>query len=281
MTERWFEEKHTPNVVLKLAVGETLFDEHSPYQHVQILETLQYGRMMLLNGCVMLTEEDEFVYHEMLVHVPLFAHGSPEHVLIIGGGDGGSVREALKHPTVKSVTLVEIDEMVIDASKRFLPTLSSGFDDPRVTVCVEDGFDHLEEHEGAYDVVLTDSLDPVGESAKLFTSPYYDRIHDALRPGGVAAFQTESPFHNRQVVGGAYNKLSRSFKQVHPYLAAIPTYPSGLWSFTFASDAVDPAQAQPRFEAPFLDELKYFNPQVFRAAFALPNFVKRLLVEGE
>jgi len=274
----WFTEKHTPHAGITLELGKTLFDEKSPFQHVEVVETIEYGRMLLLDGCVMVTDRDEFVYHEMITHPALLAHPRPERVLIIGGGDGGSVREALKHPEARSIELVEIDGMVIDASRRFFPALTVGLDDPRVTVRVADGFAHLDNHPGAYDVILVDSMDPVGEAAKLFTTPFFRKVKAALRPGGIAVFQSESPFYHADILRDLVLAMRQTFAHAAPYVAHIPTYPSGLWSFTFASDAIDPLTATPRAGGPWLAGLKYFHPALFRAAFVLPNYFRTKLL---
>jgi spermidine synthase len=276
MAKAWFTEKHTPHAGITLALGGRLFDQKSPYQRVEVVETLEFGRMLLLDGCVMVTDRDEFVYHEMITHPALLAHPRPEAVLIIGGGDGGSVREVLRHRVVRAVHLVEIDQVVIDASRRFFPALAKDLDDPRVQVLVKDGFDHLDHHQGAYDVILVDSMDPVGEAAKLFTSPFFAKVKAALKPGGIAVFQSESPFYHTEVLRQLLAGMKTVFRHVAPYLAAIPTYPSGLWSFTFASDAVDPLVCPLRSEPALAGGLKYFHPDLFRAAFITPNYVRQI-----
>ncbi len=276
MSESWFTEKHTPHAGITLAVVGRLFERQSPYQRVEVLETLEYGRMLLLDGCVMVTDRDEFVYHEMITHPALLAHPKPEQVLIVGGGDGGSVREALRHQAVRAVHLVEIDQVVIDASRQFFPALAKELDQPRVSVLVKDGFDHLDTHQAAYDVILVDSMDPVGEAAKLFTSPFFAKVKRALKPGGIAVFQSESPFYHTEILRQLLESLRQQFRHVAPYLAHIPTYPSGLWSFTFASDAVDPRTCPLRSEPALAGGLKYFHPDLFRAAFVTPNYVRQI-----
>jgi len=276
MAKAWFTEKHTPHAGITLALGGRLFDQKSPYQHVEVVETVEYGRMLLLDGCVMVTDRDEFVYHEMITHPALLAHPKPEQVLIIGGGDGGSVREVLRHRAVRAVHLVEIDQVVIDASRQFFPALAKDLDDSRVKVLVKDGFDHLDNHQSAYDVILVDSMDPVGEAAKLFTSPFFAKVKAALKPGGIAVFQSESPFYHTDILRQLLASMKTIFRHVAPYLAAIPTYPSGLWSFTFASDAVNPLTCTLRSEPALADGLKYFHPDLFRAAFVTPNYVRQI-----
>ena len=274
MTDDWFIEKHTPHAGLSLAIRERLLDEQTPFQRIEVLDTHEFGRMMLLDGCVMFTDRDEFVYHEMIVHVPMLTHPAPKDVLIIGGGDGGSVREALKHPGVESVQLVEIDEGVINASRKYFPALVTGLDDPRVSIQCMDGFQFLDDHQDAFDVILVDSIDPVGEAAKLFTTSFYAKVKASLRAGGCAAFQSESPFYSTSVLAEMQQRLGEGFKVVRPYTAFIPTYPSGLWSFTFTSDSMDPLQRFPERMPPHLDGLRYLNAGVFRAAFALPNYIR-------
>ncbi|MBI3992194.1 MAG: polyamine aminopropyltransferase [Candidatus Lambdaproteobacteria bacterium] len=275
MTDQWFTERHTPHAGLTLEFGARLFDAQSAYQHVEVLDTREFGRMLLLDGCVMLTERDEFIYHEMIAHVPLFAHGAARDVLIVGGGDGGTLRECLRHTALRSVTLVEIDGMVLDVSRRFFPEVAAGLDDPRARIVVGDGFDHLQQSAHSYDVILVDSIDPVGAAVKLFGPEFHALVARALRPGGVAALQTESPFYHLPVLRDSCDSLGTQFAHVAPYLANIPTYPAGVWSFTFASNDVDPRTAIPTFEAEFLAGLNYFSPEIFRAAFALPRYIRR------
>ena len=274
--ELWFTERQTKGVALSLLVERTLHVEDTPFQHLAVLETAEYGRMLVLDGMVMLTEADEFVYHEMLAHVPLLVHPDPRLVLVIGGGDGGTVREVLKHPTVERVVLAEIDERVIEAARRFLPSLSAGFGDPRLTLAVGDGIAHVRAHPGTYDAILVDSTDPVGPAEGLFGAEFYRMAAAALRPGGILAAQTESPFLNRDLIRRIQANMKEAFPFRRLYLAAIPTYPSGLWSFTLASGAEVPYLA-PR-TAPGL-AARYYTPEIHRAAFVLPPFAAEL-VEG-
>ncbi len=277
MSENWFLEKYTPHTGLTFAVKERLYKAQSEFQNIEVLDTFEFGRILLLDGCVMLTDRDEFIYHEMIVHPAMLTHADPRRVLIIGGGDGGSIRETLRHPTLESIHLVEIDKMVIDVSRRFFPALSAGYDDPRVEVFVADGFDHLETHREWYDVIIVDSIDPVGEAAKLFTPEFYAKVKQGLRAGGNFVCQSESPFYNGEVLRQVHGALEPLFNHVHPFLAYIPTYPAGMWSFTFASDEVDPENVSLAWEQDFIPQLKYFTPEIFRASFATPNFVNALL----
>ena len=275
MAQDWFLEKHTPHAGLSLAVAARLHDQQSAFQHIEVLDCPEYGRVLLLDGCVMLTDRDEFVYHEMIVHPAHLLHPNPRQVLIIGGGDGGSVREVLRHESVERVVLVEIDEAVITTSRRYFPKLTTRLDDPRCAVHCEDGFTYLDAHPNAYDVILVDSIDPVGEAAKLFTQDFYRKVRTSLRKGGIAVFQTESPFYSGDVLAQVQVDLRGLFKHVAPYVAFIPTYPAGMWSFTFASDAVDPLRARLKRQPAFLSELQYLTPELVRGAFQLPAYVKR------
>lgn len=272
--ELWFTERQAEGVALSCLVKRTIYVEDTPFQHLAVLETCQYGRMLVLDGMVMLTEADEFVYHEMIAHVPLLVHPDPRLVLVIGGGDGGTVREVLKHPSVERVVLAEIDERVIEAARRFFPTLSTGFGDPRFTLAVGDGIEHVRAHPGAYDVILVDSTEPIGPAEGLFGAEFYRMAAEALRPGGILVAQTESPFLNRDLISRIQVNMGKAFPFRRLYLASIPTYPSGLWSFTLASGAEVPYLA-PR-TAPEL-ATRYYTPEVHRAAFVLPPFVAELV----
>ena len=279
MPDFWFTEKYTPHTGLTLQVRERLYDAKSDFQQIEVLDTLDYGRLLLLDGCVMLTDRDEHVYHEMISHVPLFSHPKPERVLIVGGGDGGAVREVLKHSSVKEVHLAEIDGEVIEVSRKYFPAVAAGLDDPRVEIFVRDGFDHLDEHQQYYDVILTDSIDPVGEAVKLFSESFYNKAKQSLRPGGVFVCQSESPFISLDVLAKVHGTLGKLYTHTQPYLVYIPTYPTGMWSFSMASDTVKPKEVEPDFSPPFLQELKYFTPDIFRSAFALPKQIHDALLK--
>ncbi|MDH4120405.1 MAG: polyamine aminopropyltransferase [Deltaproteobacteria bacterium] len=272
----WFTEKQTPHLGLTLEVKRRLFDRTGPYQRVEVMETVEFGNLLVLDGCVMVTDRDEFVYHEMIAHPALALHPNPERVLIIGGGDGGSVREAVKHEAVKSVTLVEIDQLVIDACREFFPALTASFHHPKAQVLVADGFAHLDDHPQAYDVILVDSTDPVGPAEVLFSPAFFHKVRASLRPGGFAVFQSENPFLMGGIIRKMHQDLRPLFGQVALYLALIPTYPGGHWSFTLCADQVNPAQVLPR-PLSFEDSLKYYNQGIHTAAFQLPGYLRRLL----
>ncbi|MGE5551336.1 MAG: polyamine aminopropyltransferase [Bacteroidota bacterium] len=275
--ELWYTEKQTKALALSCLVKRTIHAEKTPYQELAIIETEQYGRMLVLDGMVMVTEADEFVYHEMIAHVPLAIHPSPRHVLVIGGGDGGTVREVLKHATVERVVLAEIDARVVETAREFLPTLSAGFGDPRLVMAIGDGVEHVRRHQGVYDVILVDSTEPIGPAAGLFGAEFFKMAAAALKPGGLLVAQTESPFVNGDLIGRAHASLGEAFPFRWLYLASIPTYPSGLWSFTLAAEREVP-YLEPR-ALPGLT-CKYYSREVHRAAFALPPFVADLLKEA-
>jgi spermidine synthase len=234
--------------------------------------------MLLLDGLVMTTEKDEFIYHEMITHVPHSAHPNPEKILIIGGGDGGTVREALKHDSVKEVVLVEIDGRVIEASRKYLPTISCALDDPRVTVKVDDGIRFVQENADAFDVVIVDSTDPIGPAEGLFNREFYQNVFHTLKPGGIMTAQCESPFMNGDFIKSMKGIVGSIFPVSKFYLAHIPTYPSGTWCFLCGSKDVDPEEVQ---RDPLKGKsLKYYSKNVHKAAFQLPVFVSEL-VAGE
>lgn len=272
--ELWYTEKQTKHLRLSCRITSTLVREQTEFQDLAIVDTLQYGRMLVLDGCVMTTEQDEFVYHEMITHVPLFTHPNPRRVLVVGGGDGGTVREILKHPSVEQATLVEIDGKVIEYSKKFLPSIACALDDPRCRVLVEDGVRHVKEAEAQYDVIISDSTDPIGPAVGLFTEEFYRDCHRALKDDGIFVAQTESPFLNAQLIHDVQRRVASVFPTTRLYLASIPTYPSGLWSFTMGSKKHDPLQPRPcSFHT------KYYTTELHKAAFVLPSFARSLAAE--
>ncbi len=277
--ELWYSEKQTKDLGITCKVRETLHVERTRFQHLAVLDTYEFGRMLVLDGAIQTTIRDEFIYHEMIVHVPLFTHGNPRRVAIIGGGDGGTVREVLKHPSVEEVVLVEIDGKVIEASKRFLPEISCGLEDERVTVIIGDGIKHIKENKGQYDVVLVDSTDPVGPATGLFSQEFYKNVYEALGEDGLFVAQTESPFFNGEFVAQIFTSVSNVFPICRLYLTDIPTYPSGFWSFTMGSKKYDPLQVNTE-EIPEIS-CKYYTPDLHKSAFTLPRFVKELVQKNE
>ncbi|MBI2371521.1 MAG: polyamine aminopropyltransferase [Deltaproteobacteria bacterium] len=270
--ELWYTERQTDNLGLTLRIKETLCVERTAYQELAVLDTYQYGRMLVLDGAVQITEWDEFIYHEMITHVPLCTHPAPRHVLVVGGGDGGTIRETLKHASVERADLVEIDERVIQVSRQHLPFVSRSLDDPRARVPVSDGISFVKKTRAAYDVILVDSTDPVGPAVGLFAPEFYAAVARALRRDGIFVAQCKSPYLDQGLIRQAFSHVSQVFKIPLLYTAAIPTYPSGYWCFLLGSKAHHPLQFdEPRARAL---ETRYYSPDVHRAAFALPKFVQ-------
>ena len=276
--EVWFTEQQHPGLRLTCKVLQTLHRETTPFQEIVVLDTEQFGRMLVLDGAIQATITDEFVYHEMLAHVPICSHHHPKDVLIIGGGDGGCAREVLRHQQIGSVTQVEIDQRVVEVSKQFLPELACSFDDPRMSVCFEDGIAFVKDREACYDVILVDAPDPVGMAAGLFSREFYESLYRALRQDGIFAAQMESPFFDQELIERVYAGVSSIFPIAGLYLASIPTYPSGFWSFLTGSKQYDPAQGPAKTAGSMAGQgLRYYNPELHRAAFVLPQFVQALL----
>jgi spermidine synthase len=274
----WFSELHKGHVGMTYKVKDILYSGRSRFQRIDVLDTFEYGRMLVLYGSVMFTEKDEFVYHEMLVHVPCWAHGSARSALVVGGGDGLSLRELLKHPAIEHITLVDIDEKVVETCKRFFPDSRESFESPRVEVVYADGAEFVGSTSESFDLVLVDAADPVPPADVLFERRFYESCRRRLAPGGVLAAQTESPFYNPDVFAQVFATLSGLFGVSMPYLAWIPTYPSALWSFAFCSegrhpiDDFDPERVRGSAMA-----TRWYNEEIHRACFALPTFVREML----
>lgn len=274
---RWFTEYQSPGCGLTLRVTDTLFSGKSDFQDIQIFNTEDYGRALVLDGAIQTTERDEFVYHEMIVHVPLCLHPKPKRVLIVGGGDGGCVREALRHPEVERVTLVEIDGMVVDLCRKYLPKISGKLGDPRVQVRIEDGVKFVRAHKNAFDVIIGDSTDPVNMASPLTRAPFFRAAKAALRPGGLYCCQSQGPLFEAR----GMRRVARTIRKVFPgaahYLANVPTYPGGVWSFAVASrSGKRPGGMKPR-PLPKGVKTRYYTAELHRAAFALPRYVQELL----
>ena len=283
--ELWIQESQTENLSLKARVKETLFTKKSQFQEIGIFDTEEFGRMLVLDGVFQTSEYEEFVYHEMIVHIPYYTHKNPERVLIIGGGDGGSAREALRHKSVKEVRMVEIDGDVVEACKKYLKQQSiqliEADKEPRFTLEIGDGIKHVAETENYYDIIIVDCSDPIGPGEGLFTKKFYQDVLKALRPDGIFVQQTESPFYHKELLKKIYKDISSAFSYTNVYLASIPIYPGGLHSFTIGSKTYDPmnfAEIMPRINK----ELKcnYYNENIHKAAFALPEFFKEMLADA-
>ncbi|MEX2600683.1 MAG: polyamine aminopropyltransferase [Balneolaceae bacterium] len=266
---------------LAVGVKAKLFSEQTEYQLVEVFETDTWGNLLVIDGMVMLSEQDEFVYHEMLSHTALFTHPDPKRVLIIGGGDGGTAREVMKHPGIRRVDMVEIDEAVVRASKKFLPDVGD-FDNPKLKVHFEDGISFVQNVTEPYDLIIVDGSDPEGPAEGLFARSFIEACYQALSPDGVLSTQTESPWiaSYHPSMNRVYGALESLFQYASPYLCYIPLYPSGMWSMICASKRSDPT-GEATLErstkgVPGLSGLKYYNPEVHLGAFALPDFVRTI-----
>lgn len=274
-SELWITEKQTEDMLISFRVKNSVHVEKTEFQDLSIVDTYTYGRMLFLDNCVMTSIKDEFVYHEMITLVALNTHPNPEKVLVIGGGDGGAIREIVKHPRVKEATLVEIDGRVIDTAKEYMPEIAAAYNNPKVKVLVDDGIKHIQEKKNTYDVILIDSTDPVGPATGLFARDFYKNVFDALREDGIMVAQSESPFIHGDLIKSINEDLKAIFPMVKLYLAHIPTYPTGMWSFTMASKKHDPLKVDP---AGIPDtNTRYYNPGIHISAFSLPNFAANLL----
>lgn len=273
--ELWYTEKQTDNYGITAKITETLVKERTDFQDLAIIDTVEFGRMLVLDGMVMTTIRDEFVYHEMVAHPALVTHPNPKHVLVVGGGDGGVIREVLKHPEVEKAVLVEIDGKVIEYSKQYLPEIAGKLDDPRVEIIVNDGYMHIHEKKNTYDVIMVDSTEPVGPAVQLFEKGFYQGIYDALKEDGIFVAQTDNPWFKADLIKQVNSDVKEIFPLVLVYQANIPTYPSGLWTFTLGSKKYDPLQVD-EAQIPEMDN-RYYTPKLHKACFALPKFVEDLV----
>ncbi|MBS3755940.1 MAG: polyamine aminopropyltransferase [Desulfobacterales bacterium] len=272
----WVTETHQDIVSLGFKVEDTLFSGASPYQQVDVVKTAGHGAMLLNDGIVMVSERDEFVYHEMIAHVPLFTHPNPKRVLIIGGGDGGTAREVLRHETVERAVMVEIDEMVVNACKKHIPSISHALEDPRLKLIVDDGVKYVDRCQETFDAVLIDSTDPIGPAQPLFDKTFYENVSRLLGEKGIMISQSESPFYDRQIQESMFSNQRPFFEKIHMYTFSTLTYPGGLWSFGFASRGLCPIKDfDPQRASASGIAMQYYNPEIHRAAFALPAFVSR------
>lgn len=284
--ELWFSEPHTPNVKLSIRVERQLYSGESDFQRIDVFESPEFGRFLVLDGYIMLTEKDEFIYHEMMVHVPMAVHPHVRRVLVIGAGDGGVVRELTKYPEIEQIDLVEIDEQVIHVCREFLPEISCRLDENRVHIYYEDGLRFVRAREDAYDLIIVDSTDPFGPGEGLFTREFYGNCYKALKEDGIMVNQHESPFYQADATAcmRAHKRIVETFPISKVYQAHIPTYPSGHWLFGFASKKYHPLRDLDKDR--FLDrelDTRYYTPRLHEGAFCLPAYVEKLLrsVEGE
>ena len=282
--ELWFSEEHTANVRLSLKVDKQLFSEVSDYQRVDIYESVEYGRVLVLDGRIMITERDEFIYHEMITHVPMCVNPLIKKVLLVGGGDGGSARELLKYESIEKIDLVEVDEAVIKGCRRHIPQTAACLDNERVELFIGDGLKFIRRRADEYDLIIIDSTDPFGAGEGLFTKEFYGNCYNALKSEGIMINQHENPFYSRDVAAmqRAHKRLTGSFPIVRVYQINIPTYPAGQWLFGFASKKYHPTEGVD-FER--WEDLKIqthcYNTKIHIGAFALPTYVIKKLRTAE
>ncbi|GFV15334.1 spermidine synthase [Trichonephila clavipes] len=275
----WFTETGTLNgdQAMSIQVDEVLYEGKSQFQDIVVFQSNRFGRVLVLDNAIQLSELDEYSYQEMITFLPLNSHPNPKKVLIIGGGDGGAVREAVKHPMVESVTLCEIDEKVIEVSKKYLPFMAKGFESPKLKVYIGDGAEFMRNHQHEFDVIITDSSDPKGPAVCLFQRPYYESLQKALKPGGIIASQGESFWFDRKLIAEMIKMCKEIFPVVDYGSSYVPTYPGGQIGYLCCSTSPDTNFRQPLnlFSVEVLKELnlKYYTPDTHRAAFALPKLI--------
>ncbi|MGD8429129.1 MAG: polyamine aminopropyltransferase [Ectothiorhodospiraceae bacterium] len=280
LDDNWFSEAFdSEGVAFSLRLTDKLHDEQTPWQRIQVWQTSHWGRLLTLDGCVMVTDRDNFIYHEMLTHPALFSHGDPRRVLIIGGGDCGTLREVLKHPGVESAVMVDIDERVIRVSEQYFPDLTQSNGDPRAELRFEDGLAYVRDAAAeTFDVVLIDSTDPVGFAEGLFGAPFLADIHRILCPGGIVAQQSESPLlHGDTLIRRLHDSLREAgftSRALLPF--PLPSYPSGWWSATLAGKGTNVAEFREVAAQKREFETRYYNEGVHRGALQLPEFLRGL-----
>lgn len=282
--ELWFSELQTPNVKLSIRVNRQLYSGRSEFQRIDVFESPEFGRFLTLDGYMMLTEKDEFIYHEMITHVPMAVHPHVRKVLVIGAGDGGVIRELVRYPEIEAIDMVEIDELVVEVCRRYLPKTACRLDDPRVSIHYEDGLKFVRSVKDEYDLIIVDSTDPFGPGEGLFTREFYGNCYKALREDGIMVNQHESPFYDQDAAAcqKAHKMIVESFPVSKVYQAHIPTYSSGHWLFGFASKKYHPLRD--------LDEARwnlrglscgYYTTMLHKGAFYIPAYVEEMLKDVE
>ncbi|KAI5632368.1 spermine/spermidine synthase domain-containing protein [Phthorimaea operculella] len=280
LKNNWFSESCAmwPGGTFSFEVKEVLHSEKSEYQEIHVFDTTSFGKVLVLDGIIQCTEKDEFSYQEMISFLPLCCHKNPEKVLIVGGGDGGVAREVAKHPKVKQIVQVEIDAKVIEVSKKYLPFMAVGFDSPKLTLHVGDGFEFMKNHSSEFDVIITDSSDPVGPAVSLFQENYFALMKSALRPGGIVCSQAGTIWNDIELVNNTLKFCRNQFPAAAYAYTSVPTYPSGQIGFVIGSLDEDTKFDSPQITFTRDDEknmnLRYYNSDVHKAAFVLPTFVK-------
>lgn len=276
----WYTEPHTKNAKFSIRIDRQLVTRQSRYQRIDVFESKEFGRILTLDGLLMVTEKDEFIYHEMIVHVPLAVKPDVKRVLVIGAGDGGTIRELVRYDTIEHIDMVEIDEEVVHVCREFLPQTACKLDDPRVHLHFEDGLKFVRTRQNEYDLILVDSTDPFGPGEGLFTREFYGNCFKALTEQGILINQHESPYYadDARAMQRAHRQIQSVFPVSTVYQFHLPTYPSGHWLFGFASKGLHPVEdLQAEAWNALGLETEYYNTELHKGAFALPNYVKRLL----
>ena len=282
----WFSENHTPNVKISIRVDRQLYSGKSEFQRIDVFDSPEFGRFLTLDGYMMLTEKDEFIYHEMITHVPMAVHPLVKKVLVIGAGDGGVIRELTRYPEIEHIDMVEIDPLVVEVCRKYLPKTACRLDDPRLSIHYEDGLKYVRFKENEYDLIIVDSTDPFGPGEGLFTREFYGNCYKALKEDGIMVNQHESPFYaeDAEACKRAHKRIVESFPISRVYQAHIPTYPSGHWLFGFASKKYHPLKDldETRWNLRGLDS-RYYTTTLHKGAFYLPAYVEEMLedVEGK
>lgn len=274
MSEQWLSEDLHPYYRKSLKINKKLVDEQTEYQHLQVFETEFFGNTLVLDGIIQLTERDNIGYHEMITHIPMLAVKEPKRVLIVGGGDGGSLQQVLRYSSVEEAVVCELDQRVVDHSRKYFPAFGDPWVDPRANLLVRDAFGYLEENPGTFDVIISDTTDPIGMAERLFSDEFYNLMVRALKPGGAAATQCEQPFFDTSLIKTIYETSKRLSRHPAYYYAQIPTYPGGGIGFMYVSDTPWSNGLNKAYPAGVNN---YLNPLMHQAAFALPEFFRREL----
>jgi len=280
----WFHERGElwKGQAMSLQVKNIIYHGRSDFQDILVFESTDHGTVMVLDGVIQVTERDEFAYQEMLAHIPLFSHPHPKKVLVIGGGDGGILREIGKHPEVKEIIICELDEGVIDISKKYLPSLAKGFDDPRVTVKIMDGAKFMEANQDSFDVIITDSSDPIGPASVLFETPFYNAMHKSLRDGGIVCTQGECVWLHLDLIAPLISSISQTYNVVEYAYTTIPTYPSGQIGFIVARKGDGTCKTPVRTPSEEQSKaMEYYSSEIHKASFVLPAFAKRAIFTSQ
>ena len=280
----WFSENHTENVKFSLRVERQLFSAESEYQRIDVFDSVEFGRVLVLDGDIMLTERDEFVYDEMITHVPMAVHPNPKNILVIGVGDGGVVKELTRYDSVESIDLVEMDPMVVEVCKKYLPNNACQLDNPRVHIHYENGLKFLRRHESEYDIIIIDSPDPFGPSEGLFTKEFYGSCYKALCDDGIMVNQQGSPFYREDAVAmqRSHRRIASTFPIARTYQAHIPSYAAGYWLFGFASKKYHPINSFDGAKWRSLGlKTKYYTTKLHIGCFYLPAFLEEMLLSVE